>query len=147
VADADALAYDLHVLVARLDASADAILRATSGVTYRRFLALLAVRDLGPTSQRAVADRLGITEPSVSRMTAVLAGSDLLQVSPHPSGGNRRQLSLTDRGRGVVDSCASLLESRFAALVGASGIDYAEYAAHTRRLVTALDRGASEGAA
>lgn len=147
MAEADALAYDLHVLVARLDASADAILQATSGVTYRRFLALLAVRDLGPTSQRAVADRLGITEPSVSRMTAVLAGSGLLQVSPHPSGGNRRQLSLTDRGRDVVDSCASLLESRFAALVAASGIDYGKYAAHTRRLVTALDRGASEGAA
>ncbi len=64
------LSFDLHALTARLDRSADRILRAEHDLSYRRFLTLVIVAELDAATQRAVADRLGVSEPSVSRMTA-----------------------------------------------------------------------------
>ncbi len=137
----DALAYDLHVLVARLDAAADRILRATHHTTYRRFLALLAVRDLGPTTQRALARRLDVSDPSASRMVAVLADESLVSVAPDPAGGNRRRLTLTARGRELTQSCAASLEGRFTEVVSRAGVPYQSYAGHTRALVECLTAG------
>ena len=132
------LTFQLHVLTARLDRAADRILRAELDLPYRRFLALLLVGEGVPT-QRALAERLGVTEPSTSRMVGVLAEAGLLEVAPDPAGGNRRRLALTPVGQDRVRACRQLLEGRFADLVTRSGVPYDEYAAHTWRLVAALE--------
>jgi len=132
------LTFDLHALTARLDRAADRILRAEVDLSYRRFLALLLVGEGAPT-QRVLAERLGVTEPSTSRMVSVLADEGLLDITPDPSGGNRRRLALTAAGKQRVEACRDVLEGRFAALVARSGVPYAEYAKYTRRLVAALD--------
>lgn len=134
---AERLAYDLHVLITRLDRAADRILRESFGVSYRRFLALAMLAELGAATQRALAERLGITEPSVSRMTAVLAEHDLVYVGPDPAGGNRRRVELTADGRRLMQACGQRLEERFAALVDRSGVSYADYAHMTRQLIAA----------
>lgn len=133
------LSFDLHALTARLDRSADRILQAQYGVSYRRFLTLLIVGELGADTQRALAEGLGVSEPSVSRMTGLLVGSGLLDAQPDPAGGNRRRLSLTVRGKQLVEQCRELLENRFATLVERSGVSYPEYARDTRLLLAALD--------
>ncbi|MEU6724825.1 MarR family transcriptional regulator [Nonomuraea wenchangensis] len=133
------LSLNLHVLVARLDRMADRILRAEHNISYSRFLALTLVGELGFSTQRALADGLGVTEPSVSRMTAVLAAEGLLDVQPDPAGGNRRQLSLTDKGKEIVASLRQEFEDKLAALVAHSGVPYAEFAQHTARLLATLD--------
>ncbi|MGK8503306.1 MarR family winged helix-turn-helix transcriptional regulator [Nocardia asiatica] len=133
------LSFDLHVLTARLDRAADRILRAEHGVSYRRFLALTFVGELGASTQRALADRLGVTEPSVSRMTAVLAAEGLLVVQPDPGGGRSRRLSLTDKGEQLVAAAQQGLEERLAGLVAESGVPYDEYTRQTARLLTALE--------
>jgi DNA-binding MarR family transcriptional regulator len=135
---AGSLTFDLHVLTARLDRAADRILQAEVGLSYRRFLVLLLVGEGAPT-QRVLAERLGVTEPSTSRMAGVLAGEGLLDVGPDPAGGNRRRLALTPAGRDRVEACTRVLEGRFADLVGRTGVPYDEYAEHTRRLAAALD--------
>lgn len=140
------LSFDLHVLTGRLERIADRMLRADYDVSYRRFLALTLVGQLGTSTQRALADSLGVTEASVSRMTAVLAAEGLLQVEPEPGGGRRRRLSLTDRGSRLVASVQEVLEERFTALVAHSGVPYADYADHTRRLLATLDRLDQDGA-
>ncbi|MER7367243.1 MarR family winged helix-turn-helix transcriptional regulator [Nonomuraea wenchangensis] len=138
------LSLDLHVLVARLDRIADRILRAEHNISYSRFLALTLVGELGFTTQRALADGLGVTEPSVSRMTAVLAAEGLVDVQPDPAGGNRRQLSLTDKGKQIVTSLRQEFEEKLAALVAHSGVPYDEFAEHTARLLATLDRTEQE---
>jgi DNA-binding MarR family transcriptional regulator len=141
------LSLNLHVLTARLDRAADRILRAEHNVSYSRLLALTLVGEMGASTQRDLADRLGVTEPSVSQMTAVLAAEGLLDVQPDPRGGRRRQLTLTTEGKQLVASVQSGLEERFAALVAHSGVPYDEYASHTARLLAALDdldRGADK---
>lgn len=134
------LSFDLHALTARLDRSADRILQAEFGLSYPRFRTLLIVGRLGSATQRAVAEELGISEPSASRMTGVLVGTGLLDAHPDPAGGNRKQLSLTVAGKDVVERCRTLLEQRFTALVQRSGVSYDDYARSTRLLLQALER-------
>jgi DNA-binding MarR family transcriptional regulator len=134
----EALSYDLHKLTARLDRAADAVLRSHGGVSYARFLALFAVSE-GAASQRELARWLGQTEPSTSRMVGVLTQQGLLSATTVAGAGNRRHLQLTERGAGLVDRCGRLLEAHFEALVKRSRVSYAEYQAHTRRLLGQLD--------
>src|ERR1700689_2622938 len=134
----DALSYELHKLTARLDRAADAMLQRDAEISYSRFLALFAVRETGG-SQRELAQWLGLTEPSMSRMVGVLAAQDLLIVSRVEGAGNRRQLRLTDAGARLVEECSRLLEGRFAELVQRSGVPFAAYQRHTRALLAQLD--------
>ncbi|GAA0378403.1 hypothetical protein GCM10009530_31280 [Microbispora corallina] len=134
------LSLNLHVLTARLDRAADRILRTEHNVSYSRFVALTMVGELGASTQRTLAEYLGVTEPSVSRMTAVLAADGLLDVQPDPAGGNRRRLSLTDEGKRLVATIQQSLEDRLAAVVARSGVPYDEYAEHTARLLSTFDR-------
>lgn len=133
------LSFDLHALTARLDRSADRILQAEYGLSYRRFRTLLIVGKLGAATQRAVSEELGVSEPSASRMTGVLAGMGLLDAQPDPGGGNRRRLSLTVEGKRMVEQCREVLERRFRDLVRRSGVSYADYARDTRLLLDALN--------
>lgn len=134
------LSFSLHALTARLDRSADRILRTEAAISYSRFLVLFMVRDLGTTTQRALAERLGVTEPSVSRMTASLAQDGLLLAASPKTGGNRRSVSLTARGKALVHRCYDLLEGRLSELVRASDVPYGEYASHTKELLATIDR-------
>lgn len=132
------LTFDLHLLTARMDRSADRMLMAEYGLSYRRFLALLIVGELGAATQRELAERLGVSEAATSRMAGILAETDLLDSQPDPSGGNRRQLTLTPEGEHTVEKCQRLLERRFASLVQRSGVPYDEYAGYTQRLLAAF---------
>lgn len=81
------LSRSLHTLTARLDRAADQILRVEAGLSYSRFLALFMIGSAGPGTQRALADRLGVTEPSVSRMTRALEEAGLVEAVADPAGG------------------------------------------------------------
>jgi DNA-binding MarR family transcriptional regulator len=132
------LGLELHTLVSRLERAGDQILRTEHDVSYRRFMVLVMVGELGVSTQRALADSLAVTEPSVSRMVAALADTGLLNVVPDPAGGNRRQIALTDAGRALVEHAGTDLIERLAELVEASGVPFDTYLRYTRRLNAAL---------
>jgi DNA-binding MarR family transcriptional regulator len=138
VVDRD-LSRKLHKLTGRLDRAADALLRAEAGVSYSRFLALYMVGLEGADTQRALAERLGVSEPSVSRMVRVLTGHGWLESTSDPAGGNRNQLRLTPTGEQLVRRWGAKLEERLAALLEAAGVPYRSYLTHTEHLLTALD--------
>lgn len=133
------LGRGLHILNARLDRAADRIVQAELGVSYRRLLALTLVGEFGMATQRELADALGVTEQSTSRMTGVLAEAGWLLVRTEPGDGHRRRLSLTREGQRLVSAGQRLLEDRLAELVRSSGVPYDEYARHTEHLLAALD--------
>lgn len=133
------LGRSLHTLTARLDRAADAFLRAEAGLSYPRFLALFMVGAQGADTQRALAERLGITEPSVSRMARVLTDSGLLETLSDPAGGNRHRLNLTAAGEQIVSRWGGELERRLATLVKDSGVAYKTYVEHTKRMLDQLD--------
>lgn len=140
------LGRNLHRLTARLDRAADVFLREEAGVSYSRFLALYMVGSEGADTQRALAQRLGVTEPSVSRLARALAESGWLEVIAQPGGGNRNRLRLTSAGERLVDRWGTVLEQRLAALVEAAGLPYCAYRDHTQRLLAVLDAAASGSA-
>jgi len=125
-------------LTTRLDRAADGLLRREQGILYARFLALFAVGETNG-SQRQLAQWLGQTERSTSRMVTVLADGGLLEVVRLEGVGNRRRLRLTYSGAQLVERCGRLLEGRFEDLVRRSGVPYESYQRHTRRLVNQLD--------
>lgn len=137
------LSRTLHTLTARLDRAADRILRAEAALSYPRFLALVMVGLYGADTQRALAEHLGVTEPSASRMTRVLEEAGFLDAAPDPRGGNRNRLELTESGQRLVERWAGSFEQRMAALARASGVPYSEYLQMTQRLLTTLDEGAT----
>jgi DNA-binding MarR family transcriptional regulator len=133
------LSRNLHKLTARLDRAADQLLRTEAGISYARFLALYMVGSEGADTQRALAARLGVSEPSVSRMVRVLSEGGWLETLPDPRGGNRNQLRLTAAGEALVHRWGGQLEERLAALLVAAGVPYRTYLTHTERLLAALD--------
>jgi DNA-binding MarR family transcriptional regulator len=132
------LSYEVHKLTARLDRAADELLRRGEGISYARFLALFAVSQTNG-SQRDLAQWLGQTEPSTSRMVTVLADEGLLDVARRQGEGNRRQLRLSTSGAHMVERCGRLLEGRFEEMVRRSGVPYDSYQRHTRRLLEQLE--------
>jgi DNA-binding MarR family transcriptional regulator len=108
-------------------------------MSYSRFLALYMVGSEGADTQRALAERLGVSEPSVSRMVRVLADGGWLRAMSEPAGGNRNQLRLTAAGEQLVQRWGAELEERLAALVDAADVPYRAYRAHTQQLLAALD--------
>lgn len=136
--DPQNLGLELHTLVSRLERAGDRILQAGHNVSYRRFMVLVMVGELGLSTQRALADSLAVTEPSMSRMVAALADTGLLTVVPDPAGGNRRQIELTDAGRQLVERAGTDLIRRLTELVRSSGVPFETYLEHTRRLNAVL---------
>ncbi|MBR7743526.1 MarR family transcriptional regulator [Phycicoccus sp. BSK3Z-2] len=115
------LAHQLHVLVARMDRRAEALLaEAGTGLTYRRFLTLLQVSELDGPSQRALAERNGSSEAATSRMVAGLAADGLLEVRPN---GRGRTLHVTAEGGRRLAVADDVLGGRFDALVRDRGHD------------------------
>jgi DNA-binding MarR family transcriptional regulator len=135
---AESLSYDLHKLTARLDRAADRILREREGISYSRFLTLLAVKN-GAVNQRALAVWLGQSEPSTSRMVGLLSREGLLDVRRIPGAGNSRHLGLTAAGAELVERGGRLLEGRFEELLERSGVSRTSYQRQTRRLLDQLD--------
>ncbi len=137
------LGLELHTLVSRLERAGDQILRGEHGLSYRRFMVLVVVGELGASTQRALADSLAVTEPSVSRMVGALADTGLLAVGPDPAGGNRRQIALTDAGRALVGRAGTDLIQRLTEFVESTGVPFDTYLAHTQRLNAALEGAAT----
>jgi DNA-binding MarR family transcriptional regulator len=132
-------AYALHAVVFLLDQAAEAILPEL-GLTYSRFLTLLTIERLGGATQRSIADALGVTEPSASRAIRGLQTADLVAAAATPGSGNRRSVSLTDKGQRVVDEAAEHLEKSFASLMRDAGLAADDVLAVTNPLLNALVR-------
>lgn len=139
----DNLGLELHTLVSRLERAGDRILRAEHGLSYRRFLVLVVVGELGASTQRALAENLAVTEPSMSRMVASLAEAGLLAVAPDPGGGNRRRIVLTEDGTALVERAGTRLIELLTETVESVGVPFETYLSHTRRLNAALDDAAA----
>ena len=65
---------------------------------------LAAVDRLGPLTVGELAEAIGITQPGATRAVAQLAELGLLEVEPAPDDQRRRIISLSSRGRAVVDT-------------------------------------------
>lgn len=96
-------AFKLHQATLLIDRSADTYLRREHDLGYAHFLVLLIVRVAGPTSQRSIAENLGVSRASITQRVTALTRDGLLVVTPDPDDSRAHLVDLTDGGCDRVD--------------------------------------------
>ncbi|WP_379061555.1 MarR family winged helix-turn-helix transcriptional regulator [Mesorhizobium sp. UC22_110] len=86
-------------------------------VQASQFPALAAIDRLGPLTVGDLAEAIGITQPGATRIMTHLSEIGLLDVRQSPEDQRRRFLSLTDKGRQLVETSKRDLWPRIDAAV------------------------------
>ena len=111
-----ALGTRLRRLLDRLERDMVALYRAEGvGFEPRWYPVFVALRDEGPMSVGALAQRLGVTHVAVSQVRAALEAEGLIDAAPDPEDGRRQRLALTPRGRETAERLRPLWASVAAA--------------------------------
>ena len=122
----DKLTFTLHELVQVLDLSADSLLTAKYGVTGSQFVFLATLEDVEPTDVTTLAECLGVSKAAVSKRVPGLVEAGWITTAADPHHGRRVVLTLTDRGRDLVERAGRDLDAQFTALFqhpAAAGLD------------------------
>ena len=127
----DSTAFKLHRATLIIDRLADDYLQQHHGIRYAPMLVLLMVRLLGPTSQQAIAENLGVSRASVSQRVTPLVADGLLVIEKLD--GRTHRVTLTDRGRELFDTAWNGLENHQSTLD--EGVDEAALAAQLDRII------------
>ncbi len=89
--------FKLHHLVRQLDKYADSFLMKSFGISYSRFLCLVAIHHEQPVTQHDVATELLVSDAVVSRMIGPLTNDGYIVTKIDPSHAKRKIVSLTDK--------------------------------------------------
>ncbi|MDN2581987.1 MarR family transcriptional regulator [Aquibium sp. ELW1220] len=89
----------------RLQSGTQAVM-ADAGISIpaAQFPLLAALDRLGPLAVGDLADALGVTQPGTTRNVAQLVALDLIEVLPAPDDQRRRMVSLSAKGRRLVET-------------------------------------------
>lgn len=96
------LANDLRVACQRI--ARRVRFESTSDVAPHQFSVLVGLLNGGPLTPTQLAGRDSVSTPSMTRTINCLADKGLVERSPHPDDGRQILVTLTDDGRGVIDS-------------------------------------------
>lgn len=108
------MTFTLNHVVAALNSHADALLRAYFDMTFSQFLFLLSLRE-GRLTVTELAGRLDVTAAAVSKRAPWFQERGLITVGADALHARRVLLSLTPKGRRLVDAAGASLEEAFAA--------------------------------
>lgn len=133
--------YKLHKLVFSLDREASRIVRAHLGISYKRVLFLIVLRNNTPLTQHELADILGYSDAAVSLMLSELKAADYVAIVPSSDHGRKKIVHLTAAGVAMAKKASNILDEKFALLGEISGVDLMEYAQLTERLYQAFNKG------
>ncbi|WP_409331455.1 MarR family winged helix-turn-helix transcriptional regulator [Trujillonella humicola] len=106
---------------------------AALGLTVPRATLLWHLRAHGPSTQRAIADALGVTPRNVTGLVDGLADAGLVARGPHPTDRRATLVSFTDRGSRLVADLGEGQAELAGQLLGGLGPD------RLAGLVAALD--------
>jgi DNA-binding MarR family transcriptional regulator len=76
---------------------------AGAPIQASQFPLVAAIDRIGPLSIGELAEAVGITQPAATRASSLLVKAGLLRIEPAPDDQRRRVLSLTRKGRQLVD--------------------------------------------
>jgi DNA-binding MarR family transcriptional regulator len=108
--------FAVRKAAAVMEREAQIVISASTGTSFAQFM-VLSVIDAHPVPliQTAIAEHLGLTKATVSRLIDVGARAGWIDVAPDPASRRSRLISLTDAGTALVRTGdAALAESRLA---------------------------------
>jgi DNA-binding MarR family transcriptional regulator len=130
--------YLLGRFVFELDRTADHLLQAHVGISYRRFLFLTVLQHQGTVTQHELAVALSYSDPAVSAMLVELADDGYVQVTQSAQHGRKRLVTITPEGSEVVTRGRRLLDEHFDQLLALAGVEAQQLHDITGRLYQAL---------
>ena len=111
---------------------------ARDGLTTSRAHLLWVLRETGPTTQRALAEALGVSARNVTGLVDALVETGFVTREPHPTDRRATLVTFTARGARVTAEMADGQHELADLLVG--GLRPQELDALTRSLASVLDR-------
>lgn len=130
--------YLLGRFVFELDRAADQLLQTHVGISYRRALFLVVLRESGTVTQHELAVALGYSDPAVSTMLTELARDGYIQITKSPEHARKRLVTITPQGNEVVAEGRRLLDAHFDQLMDLASVDAQQLRELTERLHRAL---------
>jgi len=95
--------YSVRKAAAILEREAEAVIVAELGLSFGQFMVLSVIEaHPGPLIATAIADHLGLTKATVSRLIDQGARAGWISVSPDPASRRSRLISLTATGEDLV---------------------------------------------
>lgn len=125
----DALLTASRLLVA---ISARSIAQVEESITVPQFRALVLLATRGPSNLASLATQLDVQPSTIGRMVERLVSTGLVDREPHPQSRRELVVSVSQRGRAVVDAVTQRRRQEIADVVAAMP------ARERRGLVTAL---------
>lgn len=107
----NSVGYLLHELAFLIDSHSDQVLRERLGIGYSQFKILMILEEKDGTTQKAIADALVQSEPSISRQIKILQRSGLIQVQISKSNKRERLVHLTLQGEHMLERASYALNS------------------------------------
>lgn len=107
----NSVGYLLHELAFLIDSHSDQVLRERLGIGYSQFKILMVLEPQNGTTQRAIAESLSQSEPSISRQVKILKDKGLVDANPSKSNKKERQISLTFQGEHMLERASYVLNN------------------------------------
>lgn len=105
------LSIFLSKLTAKLYQYHNHSLKRQVGIKYAQYKILLALDGIDKMSQTSIAKLLGQTEASISRQMRVMDGEGLIRINLHSADRRKRSVSLTKRGRRILNQSRILINT------------------------------------
>jgi len=130
--------YNVRKAATIMERGAEAILNAKLHISFGQFMVLSVVdAHPGPLNQTAIADHLGLTKGTVSRLIDAGAQAGWIVVAPDPASRRSRLISLSPSGERLVRRGDALLEQSF--LMQPAATDETSIQAATSTLQDVID--------
>jgi homoprotocatechuate degradation regulator HpaR len=107
------------------------------GISEQQWRILRALTSDGPMRATALAEHTLLSSPSLSRLLKGLAARKLIRRATSAEDLRAARISITDKGRRLVDEIAPLSEAIYAELAGAVGASQLDSLYHTLAVTTA----------
>ena len=119
---------------------------AAEGLTWSSFTMLFCLWVWGPAETRELAERMGVTRPTVSGVTDTLERRGLVERRDHSSDARLRTVALTAAGERTFEELFPRFNAEESLACGGLGsAERAQLAALLRTLVTTIRGGMSDG--
>ncbi|MBL8542715.1 MAG: winged helix DNA-binding protein [Hyphomonadaceae bacterium] len=122
------LYHRLQLAALRAQRAADAEVMAAGGITTAQAAVLAVIQRSAPTSQRAVAGQLGLSEAAVATMTTRLLRLGMLKRTPDPADARAWRLQLSAAGEQALARIEPAFRRINTALEAALGNKLEEFA-------------------
>lgn len=133
------LPYQLAVLSTRVSAKFSKQYQETYGISVSEWRVVAHLSQADSVSVREIHSRVDMDKPKVSRAASRLEAAGYVTKTINPNDRRLVELSLTQKGRHMIEEIGPIADTYEAELVDLLGEDYDSFRAQISKILNALD--------